>query len=65
MATKKENDSHAPRDLRLKEIPFDVISEIYDMQNSMKKTAGRHVSIEKAFIRIVRNYRELIAKLKE
>lgn len=57
MADSLKKTGRAPRDLRLKEIPSDVMDIIYDVQNELKKTAGRHVSMEKAFCRIVRAFK--------
>jgi len=58
MEKDQKKSSRPPRDLRLKEIPADVIDVIYDVQNELKKTAGRHVSLEKAFCRLVREFKK-------
>ncbi len=51
-----------PRDVRLKAIPSTVMNVLFDVQNDLRKKAGRHVSMEKAFCRLVREYKELKQK---
>jgi hypothetical protein len=43
-------------------MPSEVMNIVWDRQNELKKIAGRHVSLEKTFCRIVREYRELKEK---
>lgn len=50
------------RDVRLKAIPSTVMNVLFDVQNDLRKKAGRHVSMEKAFCRLVREYKELKQK---
>lgn len=46
----------------LRDMPSEVMGIVWDRQNELKKIAGRHVSLEKTFCRIVREYRELKEK---
>ena len=46
----------------LRDIPSEVMNTVYDRQNELKKIAGRHVSLEKTFCRIVREWREFKEK---
>lgn len=47
------------KSLHLRDLPIDVVGTIWDRQNELKRIAGRHVSQEKAFCRIVREYKEM------